>query len=163
MRILKRAQLELAFFYAKSRVTFVTENNSHLYHLCNIEFNMIKKGSKLHSILFNVCPECQKGKYWKSKPYASLLKDKGICHENCDQCGLKYEREPGFFYGAMYVSYGLGIAFFVFLWILLSILFPESSGGFQVTVILIGIILFFPLNFWLSRLIWINIFYKFKG
>lgn len=27
----------------------------------------------------------------------------------CPVCGHRFEREPGFFQGAMYVSYGLGI------------------------------------------------------
>jgi uncharacterized protein (DUF983 family) len=31
-------------------------------------------------------------------------------HENCTHCGQRYKIEPSFFYGAMYVSYGLGVA-----------------------------------------------------
>jgi len=30
-------------------------------------------------------------------------------HERCSVCGLKYEREPGYFLGAMYFSYALMI------------------------------------------------------
>ena len=30
-------------------------------------------------------------------------------HEKCPVCGLKYEREPGYFLGAMYFSYLLSI------------------------------------------------------
>ena len=30
-------------------------------------------------------------------------------HEKCPVCGLKYEREPGYFLGAMYFSYTLAI------------------------------------------------------
>jgi hypothetical protein len=30
--------------------------------------------------------------------------------ENCSHCGLRYQIEPSFFYGAMYVSYGLNVA-----------------------------------------------------
>jgi hypothetical protein len=29
--------------------------------------------------------------------------------ESCPNCGLKFEREPGYFLGAMYISYGLGL------------------------------------------------------
>ena len=29
--------------------------------------------------------------------------------ERCPNCGLKFEREEGYFLGAMYISYGLGI------------------------------------------------------
>jgi hypothetical protein len=31
-------------------------------------------------------------------------------HDVCPTCGLSFEREPGFFYGAMYFSYGIGLA-----------------------------------------------------
>jgi uncharacterized protein (DUF983 family) len=46
------------------------------------------------------CPRCLRGPIFKS-----LF----VSHENCPECGLKYAREPGFFLGAMYFSYGLGI------------------------------------------------------
>ncbi len=31
-------------------------------------------------------------------------------NERCSTCGLKFEREAGYFLGAMYIGYGLGIA-----------------------------------------------------
>ena len=30
-------------------------------------------------------------------------------HERCRACGLKFEREDGYFLGAMYIGYGLGV------------------------------------------------------
>ena len=30
-------------------------------------------------------------------------------YEHCPVCGLKFEREPGYFLGALYISYGLGV------------------------------------------------------
>lgn len=29
-------------------------------------------------------------------------------HEACSECGLVFEREPGYFLGSFYISYGLG-------------------------------------------------------
>ncbi len=41
-------------------------------------------------------------------------------HERCPVCGLRFQREQGYFLGAMYISYGLALAmmaaFSVFLW-----------------------------------------------
>jgi uncharacterized protein (DUF983 family) len=73
---------------------------------------MFKKGSKLYSILTGSCPKCHEESMFKnSNPYAlSELMD---MHETCSNCGTKYKIEPSFFYGAMYVSYGVGIAFAV--------------------------------------------------
>ncbi len=34
-------------------------------------------------------------------------------HDRCPTCGLLFNREPGYFLGAMYISYGLGLAFVV--------------------------------------------------
>jgi len=31
-------------------------------------------------------------------------------HDRCPGCGLHFNREPGYFLGAMYISYGLGLA-----------------------------------------------------
>ena len=52
------------------------------------------------------------------KKIRSVFFNKGLNHKNCSHCNLKYEIEPGFFYGAMYVSYALAIGLGCFLFIL---------------------------------------------
>ncbi|NMH27580.1 DUF983 domain-containing protein [Flavobacterium silvaticum] len=70
---------------------------------------MLKKGSKLYSILTGTCPRCQSDKMFVNKnPYA--LADNLKMHERCRNCGLMYKMEPSFFFGAMYVSYAVGVA-----------------------------------------------------
>ena len=51
------------------------------------------------------CPQCQSGKMFKK----SALKLNGFTEmfDTCNVCGLTFEVEPGFFWGAMYVSYGI--------------------------------------------------------
>ncbi|GAB3978960.1 hypothetical protein GCM10028806_43230 [Spirosoma terrae] len=44
-------------------------------------------------------------------------------HENCPVCGLRYEAEPGFFTGAMYVSYALYVATIVSSFVLFVVVF----------------------------------------
>src|SRR6187431_447425 len=69
---------------------------------------MLKKGSKLYSILTGTCPKCMNESMYVDKNplhLGSVLK----MNENCSHCGLKYQIEPSFFYGAMYVSYGLNV------------------------------------------------------
>jgi uncharacterized protein (DUF983 family) len=77
---------------------------------------MLKKGSKLNSILTGTCPRCQEESMYEHKN-AYNLKNIYKMHENCSHCGLHYQIEPSFFYGAMYVSYGLtvgiGVAAFI--------------------------------------------------
>ena len=81
------------------------------------------KGSKLYSIFKMKCPRCQEGDFFISKPYD--LKRAGDTHERCPQCNLKYSKEPGFYFGAMFVSYGLGVALFVTLWVSFNLFFED--------------------------------------
>lgn len=117
---------------------------------------MLKKGSKLNSILTGSCPKCHEESMYEDKnPYnlSNIYK----MHEKCSHCNLKYKIEPSFFYGAMYVSYGLGIAFSVAAFII-SYLFFNSSLKTAFIVIIVTLILFMPITMRLSRNIWINIF-----
>ena len=84
-------------------------------------------------------------------------------YENCSHCGLKYTREVGFWYGAMYVSYAVSVAIFVTLWVATSVLFPEMGIFPQMGIVVAGIIMLAPYNYWFSRLMWINLFIKFSG
>lgn len=117
---------------------------------------MLKKGNKLNSILTGSCPKCHEESMYEDKnPYnlSNIYK----MHEKCSHCNIKYKIEPSFFYGAMYVSYGLGIAFSVAAFII-SYVFLNSSLKTAFVVIIVTLIAFMPLTMRLSRNIWINIF-----
>lgn len=117
---------------------------------------MIRKGMKLYSILFGVCPKChQESMYVNKNPY--VLSEVIKMHETCSHCKTKYEIEPSFFYGSMYVSYGVGIAFAVAAFIIsYNILeFSLTVAFIAIAATLIG---FAPIIMRLSRNIWINIF-----
>ncbi|MBU2927428.1 DUF983 domain-containing protein [Winogradskyella psychrotolerans] len=117
---------------------------------------MIRKGMKLYSILFGVCPKChQESMYQNKNPY--VLSDVIKMNETCSHCKTKYEIEPSFFYGSMYVSYAVGIAFAVAAFII-SYNILESSLTIAFVAIIATLIGFFPIIMRLSRNIWINIF-----
>ena len=86
---------------------------------------MIRKGMKLYSILFGACPKChQESMYVIKNPY--ILKDTLKINDKCSHCNTRYRMEPSFFYGSMYVSYGVGIAFAVVAFITSYIVFESS-------------------------------------
>jgi uncharacterized protein (DUF983 family) len=117
---------------------------------------MLKKGSKLYSILTGSCPKCHNESMYEVKnPYkmASTLK----MNETCSHCGTRYKIEPSFFYGAMYVSYGVGIAFAVAAFII-SRYFIGTELLTSFFVIMGTLIGFMPVIMRLSRNIWINFF-----
>lgn len=117
------------------------------------------KGTKLYSIFGNKCPRCHEGDFFeKSNPYT---KDFDKMNHYCNSCGENFERETGFYYGAMYVSYAftvaLGVAWFLFLYILFG--FDALTFLISYSVLLIVLL---PWIFRTSRLIWINFFTKYK-
>lgn len=120
---------------------------------------MIHKGTKIYSITKMKCPRCHEGDFFVSYPYD--LKRAGEIHEHCEVCNLKYSREPGFYYGAMYVSYALGVALFVTLWVSMNLFFPSFGVGTQIAVIVSAILILTPYLYALSKIIWANLFFKY--
>jgi len=122
---------------------------------------MLKKGNKLYSILTGTCPRCNKeNMYLDKNPYhlGKIYK----MNERCSSCGLKYKMEPSFFYGAMYVSYGLGIAFAVAAFVISKLL--VGSTLINSFIAIIGtLVVFMPLIMRLSRNIWINMFVSYDS
>lgn len=112
------------------------------------------------SVFTNKCSRCNQGDVFTNKnPYA--LSDMFKMHETCDHCHLKYEKEPSFFYGAMYVSYGISAGWFIIWYALQSTILHWDLLYFAITLTAF-IILVAPLTLRWSRLIWLNIFYKYK-
>ncbi len=121
---------------------------------------MLKKGSKLYSILTGSCPKChEESMYVNNNPYrlSQIFK----MHERCSNCNTKYKIEPSFFYGAMYVSYGVGIAFAVAAFVI-SFLIIGTSLTSAFIAIVATMILFMPVIIRLSRNIWINFFIRYE-
>jgi hypothetical protein len=75
-------------------------------------------------------------------------------HERCPLCGLKFEREDGYFLGAMYFGYGLGIGAIAGL----AVLVWEVTKWPLMKSVVGGIVLFVPLApvlTWMARVLWI--------
>ena len=122
---------------------------------------MLKKGSKLYSILTGTCPKCQN---------ESMYVDQNLLHvqncikmnENCSHCGLKYQIEPSFFYGAMYVSYGLNVAVGIAAFII-SYVFFKTDLKTAFIAIIVSILILFPVVLRLARSIYINMFVSYDA
>ncbi len=120
----------------------------------------IIKGTKLYSILTGSCPVCQS---------ESMYVDKNSYHlssvfemkEKCSHCKTKYKIEPAFFFGAMYVSYGLGVLLSIAVFLLSH--FALGVGLFG-SFLLITTSLFslYPIVARTGRNIWINLFLKYR-
>ena len=113
----------------------------------------------LYSMITNKCSRCHQGDVFVSKNPYNLSKMFDT-HKTCSHCGLKYEKEPSFFYGAMYVSYGvtvaIGVAIFVTLNVILGLPIKTTFIGIGV-----GLIALMPVTARLARNIYINMFISF--
>jgi len=117
---------------------------------------MFKKGTKLYSVFTGTCPKCHEESMFKNKnPY--VLSEALSMNEKCSNCGTKYKIEPSFFYGSMYVSYPVGIAFATAAFVISFFVFKASLNTIFIAIVA-TLIASLPIILRLSRNIWINFF-----
>jgi uncharacterized protein (DUF983 family) len=110
----------------------------------------------LKAIAHQKCPNCGKGDVFQRKaPFAIGIPK---MNEQCPECGYHFEREPGYFLGAMYLSYGLGVGQGIVAFLITTFLFSNLSPFVLVGVVAATILIFSMWNFRLSRVIWLYIF-----
>lgn len=117
--------------------------------------------SIIPSILTCKCPKCRKGDMFEKGNFFHPLRFHKM-HRSCQRCGQSFEPEPGFYFGAMFVSYGVNTAFFIIVWVLLSQLVEDYSLTTLLVLLGLTVIVFLPLTYRLSRSIWIAIFVPFQ-
>lgn len=117
---------------------------------------MFKKGSKMYSIVNMTCPQCQEGEFFVSSAYN--LKKVGETHVHCPKCNLKYAKEPGFYYGAMYVSYAYGVALFTAIIVLYWLAFRRFDVWNLLMIMGVLSILLAPAFYHSSKIVWANFF-----
>ena len=75
-------------------------------------------------------------------------------HDRCPQCGLHFDREPGYFLGAMYISYGLGLGLIFIVGACIWGLTHWRLGKVAIWAVLV-FLPFAPMLTYLSRVLWI--------
>jgi uncharacterized protein (DUF983 family) len=101
------------------------------------------------------CPRCRRGDMFATPMYGFKSQ---VMLKNCPHCGMEYEREPGYFYVAMLLSYAMFVAEMVTVAVALSVLTGSKNPWLYVGVIMtIGVILS-PFNFRYSRVMLLHWF-----
>jgi rubredoxin len=109
-------------------------------------------------IIQNKCPHCKEAKVFEN---SNLLAIKSInMNSKCSNCNYDFQKEVGFYWGAMFVSYGLATFEALIAYILCRMAGTETFDNLNLYVIIGTMIAFSPFNFRLSRLIWLYIFSK---
>lgn len=92
------------------------------------------------------CPRCRKGKL-----FATWLD----MHKQCPVCGLVYERERGYFIGAMYFSYAQAIVFLGLAMLAWHLALPDWNANWAALFATLTFLPIVPMVFRYSRTLWI--------
>jgi len=76
-------------------------------------------------------------------------------NDPCPVCGLVFQREEGYFLGAMYASYLIGCVILTPFYFLLAGLFPTWSNAAVITALIVPYMLITPAVFRYSRVLWV--------
>ncbi len=113
----------------------------------------------LAHILQNRCPNCHQGKVFADKSFFFSLGFPKM-NSHCSHCHTKFEKEPGYFFGAMFVNYGLTVGEAILTYAIASQFFEKSFDQRILLIIALVILTLVSFNIRLSRMIWI---YAFKN
>jgi uncharacterized protein (DUF983 family) len=112
--------------------------------------------SYIGAMLLCKCPKCRQGDMFKY-PTTKLLKFNIMNHE-CPHCGVRLEPEPGFYQGAMYVSYGFTIMMMVVISFILYFFAGHPSEWVYAGVVIAVMLILVPLNYRYSRVVFLYLF-----
>ncbi|MGY3052379.1 uncharacterized protein (DUF983 family) [Pedobacter sp. UYEF25] len=107
--------------------------------------------SKFKAVFQQKCPRCRKGDIFKGHAYDFKNQKTNI---NCSWCNLRFEREPGFFYVAMFVSYAISVAEIITIGVCLYVFgLPLLYENFLYYwgIIVLGVLFLSPINYRVSR------------
>jgi uncharacterized protein (DUF983 family) len=101
------------------------------------------------------CPRCREGNMFK---YPALKLSRFTqMHSHCSVCSYKFEPEPGFYIGAMFVTYAFTVAVIVTVTVALNVLSSPSMYDYIIWSTLFNLLLI-PFNFRFSRVAFLHFF-----
>lgn len=79
-------------------------------------------------------------------------------HSECPHCRLRFEIEPGFFWGSMYISYAITVGLMLVLGGAVYFIGKNPDSWVYLTVIISAFVLISPLTYRYSRVLMIYLF-----
>lgn len=101
------------------------------------------------------CPKCEQGDVFHQPGNIFKLQMPKM-RKNCPHCNDHFEKESGYFTGAMYVSYALAVVELIAIFVVA--LFFDWSNQLLYLVVCVGISLMSFTNFKYSRIFWMYFF-----
>jgi uncharacterized protein (DUF983 family) len=112
----------------------------------------MSSGSVFKAIKDEKCPRCHRGNLF----ITSVLDISGFYKMNrhCPVCEQAFEPEPGFYYGAMFISYVMLVIMSILTWITLFFTFHPAFEVYVVVILLLNVLLL-PFIFRYSRTLYL--------
>ncbi len=104
------------------------------------------------------CPKCRMSKMFK-EPFM-VMKPLDM-NDRCTNCNQSFEPEPGFYFGAMFLSYGIACLVYLPLALLLVFYFDWTINSMLAFVFFLYFAFFFKL-LRISRSLWAHLMIKYK-
>jgi len=109
------------------------------------------KLSELSAAAKGKCPRCRQGEVFSNSMYGFKSQ---TMNDRCPHCNLKFEREPGYFYVSMFVSYAMNVAEMVTIAVLTYLITGNLENPFlYMAVIFPFVFILAPFNYRYSRII----------
>ncbi len=125
---------------------------------------MSKEPSAIKALLKLKCPNCRRGNMFTSSSIFPLNKMMDM-PELCPECGLKFELEPGFWFGTGYISYGMSVGLIIFMAVIFGFTYGfkfDDNSIFIFLGIAVGMmVLLQPILMRYSRAFYLRIFVNF--
>lgn len=127
-------------------------------YLCYMKTTMvnISFAQRLISVMLERCPYCNKGHVFK--PRKRLPFQIPDMKDHCDVCATHLDREPGYFLGAMYVSYALAVGQGILTYLLCANVLRIENTAIILGIIIAVILLLQNKNFRVARVTWMHLF-----
>ena len=116
----------------------------------------VQSSSSLLAFAAQRCPRCHQGPAFKTSAF-NLAHFQDM-HESCPVCHQHFEPEPGFYWGAMYISYAFSVAIVVAVGIATYVLGHDPDTWVYVAAVAVSTVLLLPLSFRYSRTVMLHLF-----
>ncbi len=123
--------------------------------------SLLDHNSILKSIYQCKCPRCHQGDMFLKGQFFNPAKF-SVMNKNCSHFGQSFEPEPGYYFGAMFISYGINTVLFISVWVALALYNEDYSLTLLLTLLGVAAIVFLPFIYRISRSVWIAIFVPFE-
>ena len=79
-------------------------------------------------------------------------------YDRCPVCNYNLAKEPGYYWGAMYASYGLGLLEMLLAYFICRLFGTATFDWLNLWAMCLVILVLSPFNFKMARVIWLYIF-----